>query len=107
MIVTESAYPGQKEITCRYFASGYCRSGDTCPYKHDITQHGTMSNLAILYADPTLVHQSKPVCRFYAASLCRNGDSCTFEDYADGQISSDTGPVPGRRTLGGPAAVVP
>lgn len=102
----EPAYSGRKKITCRFFASGYCRNGDTCPFKHDVTQLATMSNLAVLHADPAIAHQAKPVCRFYASGFCKNGDSCRFEHCVHGQIPSETEPALERGILGGPAAAV-
>ena len=51
---------------CKFFASGGCRFGDSCRFKH----------IGSAPAVPTPPTGVKPICPFFLSSSCQYGDSC-------------------------------
>jgi hypothetical protein len=76
---------GQKQVayaispigsTCRYFASGKCAKGDTCPFPHIPTDSSGHFAAAVEIAPKS--PPMKVQCTFAHTGLCTKGDQCNF-----------------------------
>jgi hypothetical protein len=64
------AKPRSTTTSCKFFASGNCRFGDQCRFRHDNTgPTRTISNSNTTKAKPNN-------CKFFASGSCRFGDQC-------------------------------
>ena len=55
----------KKNISCKYFSTGYCKYGDNCKFKHEIKS-----------AKPNNF-RTRP-CSFFKKGKCSKGDDCTY-----------------------------
>lgn len=85
--------PTTKMIPCKFFATGFCRSGDSCGFLHE-KKPGTQKHLkdvssasaAIerLNINPTAAThlderaKSTQVCVFFSKGSCNKGDKCRY-----------------------------
>eukprot|EP01119_Soliformovum_irregulare_P009800 TRINITY_DN2360_c0_g1_i8.p1 TRINITY_DN2360_c0_g1~~TRINITY_DN2360_c0_g1_i8.p1 ORF type:complete len:442 (-),score=137.43 TRINITY_DN2360_c0_g1_i8:112-1437(-) len=63
---------------CKFFANGYCRSGDKCPYNHI---DGLKKQL-----DVDVKSRGLP-CKFYISGGCRKGDKCPYSHVDPSPVS--------------------
>ena len=77
---------GPPSDLCKFFASGGCRFGDSCRFKH----------VGSAVTVPTLPAGVKQICPFFLNSTCQYGDSCRkSHDASAGPISQIAYPLPG------------
>ncbi|KAJ1446539.1 hypothetical protein M885DRAFT_452380 [Pelagophyceae sp. CCMP2097] len=70
---------------CRFFASGACRNGNTCPFAHAAAA-APPSPTSTDGATSPRAPSSKPCIFFFQRGECRNGAACTFSHGAAGAV---------------------
>lgn len=79
--------------TCKFFAQGFCRNGDSCDYIHEL--HASTQNHfgSVASAFPAIERlninpaaathldggaKTTRICRFFLQGLCNKGDKCWY-----------------------------
>jgi hypothetical protein len=74
--------------TCRFYAQGLCRKGDSCPFYH---LGRTNERPPDLYPHAQSGASSVKPCRYFRLGSCRHGDHCTYSHMLEDQVWCDDG----------------
>lgn len=75
---------------CKFFAAGYCRKGQACPFLHRV--RADTKCVPAAETKQQLLHSRRPnVCKFFLAGKCQRGTECSFSHDVGDHCGSGAG----------------